>query len=99
MSLRDHALAVLRDRANELRARGVQHASLFGSVARGEDGPESDVDIMVVLNPEIRIDLVDYSGLLLDLKDWLGCDVDLAVRERLKEYVLPSAMRDEVRAF
>ena len=99
MSLRDHVLTILRQRADELRARGVLHASLFGSVARGEETPESDVDIMVVLDPEANIDLIEYSGIALDLEDWVGRKVDVANRDRLKQYVRPNALRDEISAF
>jgi len=46
-SLLDRALAVLRGRSNELRARGFLHVAVFGSVARREDGPQSDIDLVV----------------------------------------------------
>jgi predicted nucleotidyltransferase len=43
---REQVLARLRDHAAELRRRGVPHAALFGSMARGEAGPDSDIDII-----------------------------------------------------
>jgi predicted nucleotidyltransferase len=49
------ALETLRRSEKALRARGVRRAALFGSVARGENGPGSDIDIMVEIDPEARI--------------------------------------------
>jgi len=44
-------------------ARGVTHAAVFGSVARGENRPDSDIDIMIDIDPEAHITLFDYVGL------------------------------------
>lgn len=48
---RDAVIATLRSAEAELRARGVAHAALFGSMARGEQRPDSDIDIMVDIDP------------------------------------------------
>lgn len=50
---RESILRSLSDAEAALRARGVKHAALFGSAARGENGPESDVDILVNLDAEV----------------------------------------------
>ena len=57
------ALATLRHYESALRARGVTHAAVFGSVARGENRPDSDIDIMIDIDPEAHITLFDYVGL------------------------------------
>jgi predicted nucleotidyltransferase len=50
-----------------LRQRGVKHAALFGSVARGDDRPDSDI---IEVDPDARITVFDY----LDLKEYIpGC--------------------------
>ena len=54
-------LATLRAHAEDLRRRGIVHASVFGSVARGEDRPNSDVDIMVELEPDAPLPLPDNA--------------------------------------
>jgi uncharacterized protein len=56
MNKRD-AIEVLRRHRDDLRARGVTHAALFGSVARGESGPGSDLDILIELDPALTFSL------------------------------------------
>lgn len=58
-----------------LRAFGVRHASLFGSYARGDQRPESDIDLLVDLPSGAS--LFDVSRLGLALEDFLGRPVDL----------------------
>lgn len=60
---RDAIIARLRASEAELRARGVLHAALFGSRARGDDRPDSDTDIMIDIDPEAHISVYDYVGL------------------------------------
>ena len=48
---RDEVLRKLKQAEADLRAQGVAHAALFGSVARGEDRPDSDIDIMIEIAP------------------------------------------------
>jgi predicted nucleotidyltransferase len=59
---RDAVIATLRAHEPELRRRGVLHAALFGSVARGEATPASDIDILIQLEPDAPIDLFEYVG-------------------------------------
>jgi predicted nucleotidyltransferase len=54
------SLETLRRSEHALRARGVRRAALFGSVARGENRPGSDIDIMVEIDPEAHITVFDY---------------------------------------
>jgi predicted nucleotidyltransferase len=53
---RDEVIRRLKEREPDLRARGVVHAALFGSVARGEERPDSDIDIMVKIAPDSHMD-------------------------------------------
>ena len=53
---RNEALATLRHRESDLRARGVRRAAVFGSVARGDNRPDSDLDIMVEIDPGVNRD-------------------------------------------
>jgi uncharacterized protein len=93
------ALETLRRSEPDLRGRGVKHAALFGSVARGNHRPDSDIDIMIEIDPDARITVFDY----VDLKEYIAGlfdePVDVVNREGLKPHVRPAAMADAVYAF
>jgi predicted nucleotidyltransferase len=67
------------------RKRKAYNVRIFGSAARGEVGPDSDVDILVDLEPGCN--LFDYSGLKQDLEDLLGRKVDVVAEEGLHELI------------
>jgi predicted nucleotidyltransferase len=92
-------IAKLRENEIALRARGVSHAALFGSRARGDNRPDSDIDIMVEFDPAAHVTVFNYAGLkeyIAGLFDW---PVDVVSREGLKPYVRPAATTEAVYAF
>jgi predicted nucleotidyltransferase len=97
MTRLDGIVATLRAHAGDLRRRGVASASIFGSAARGEDRQDSDVDIMVELEPEIGI--LAYSEIRLHLSDLLGRRVTLVTPGGLRPIARPSVFRDAIRVF
>jgi hypothetical protein len=72
----------------------VRELALFGSAARGEDHPESDLDLLVDFLPQAKIGLLDYAGLSLDLTALMGRKVDLVSKNGLKPFVRASVLRD-----
>jgi len=96
---RDEALRKLKHAEAALRAQGVAHAALFGSVARGEDRSDSDIDVMIEIAPDSRVDLFRYVGIVQFIEELFPVPVDVANREGLKPFVRPSAERDAVYAF
>lgn len=76
------------------RKYGAYNVRVFGSVARGEADEKSDIDLLVDM--EKGRSLFDLGGLLMDLQDLLGCDVDVVtekgLRERIRERVLKEAV-------
>ena len=80
---RDEALTIIRAHEAELRAMGVESVELFGSVARDEAGPESDVDVLVQLSNELRQKpwgpIAEIERMEGQLSDWLGTKVDVAM--------------------
>lgn len=97
---KDVVIATLKAAESVLKAKGVAHAALFGSVARGEQGPESDIDIMVDIAPGVRMDVYGYVGIMNQIKDMLlPATVDVSNRASLKAHVRPSAERDAIYAF
>jgi predicted nucleotidyltransferase len=79
-----HAVATLRRRRAELERAGVQHLAIFGSVARGEDRPDSDVDILVTIAPGAQVGLLELVRMSRQLESWLGRKIDLAEPEGLR---------------
>lgn len=75
-----------------LRAAGVIRASVFGSVARGEAGPASDIDLLVEL-PKGK-SLLDLVALKLELEEILGIKVDLATPRSLSSKLKPYIQKD-----
>jgi hypothetical protein len=75
---RERVLRILRAHAPELRARGVLRLRLFGSMARGAAGPESDIDLVAEIDRSIRFSLIDHVGLEQDLADLLRRAVEIS---------------------
>jgi predicted nucleotidyltransferase len=96
---RDAALAILRANESELRQRGVRHAALFGSVARDEAGPGSDLDVMIDIDRAAVRDVYTYVGLCQFIEELFPVEVDIADRESLKERIRHRAERDAITAF
>jgi predicted nucleotidyltransferase/DNA-binding XRE family transcriptional regulator len=83
----------LRDRLQATAGRhGIRNLRVFGSVAREEDTPESDVDFLVDLDPERT--LLDVIGFQQEAEDILGTGVDVAVPRMMKGRVRARAMRE-----
>lgn len=84
---RDEIIARLRENEASLRQRGVAHAALFGSRARGDQHPESDTDIMIEFDPAARITVFDYAALKCFIANLFDGRVDVVNRDGLKPYV------------
>ncbi len=73
---------------------GARNVRVFGSVVRGEARPDSDVDFLVDMEPGRT--LLDMGGLLMELRDALGQEVDVVtergLKTRIRERVLKEAM-------
>ncbi len=82
-----------------MRARGVSHAALFGSRARGDNRPDSDIDIMVEFDPAASVTLFGYVGLKAYIAELFDGPVDVVNRDGLKPYIRPAALADTVYAF
>jgi len=93
--LREQVLAHRALLASLAAAHGVRTVSLFGSAARGEAGPESDLDVLVELDR--KRSLLDLLGFEHDLEALFGRRVEVFTARTLKPRVLAKARRDLVR--
>ena len=66
---------------------GVTEIGVFGSYVRDEQGPESDVDILIELTDPPRIDLLDLVELEYYLAELLGVKVDIAIKKNLRKRI------------
>ncbi len=73
--------------------RQVREISLFGSAARGQAGPESDVDVLLDFAPEANPTLLDLAAMQLELSDIFGRPVDLLTRRGVESS--PNRIRRE----
>jgi predicted nucleotidyltransferase len=96
---KEEVITTLKSHEPELRHRGVLHAALFGSVARGDNRPDSDIDIMIEVDPEALITVFGYVGLKEYIASLFNEPVDVVDREGLKPYVRPAATTDALYAF
>ena len=94
MNLRE-MVAMRRDEIIKVAAQhGARNGRLFGSVVRGEADERSDVDFLVDM--ESGRSLLDLGGLLMDLKDVLGRDVDVVTEKGLNPRIRDRVLREAV---
>ncbi|MBM4289122.1 MAG: nucleotidyltransferase family protein [Deltaproteobacteria bacterium] len=91
----DRRIKEKREEILRLAARhGVHNLRLFGSAARGEAGPESDVDFLIEAGPE-RTPWFP-GGLIADLEELLGCRVDVVTEKALHWYIRERVLKEAV---
>jgi len=96
---RQDVIDILRRNQDALRARGVLHAALFGSLARGEEHPGSDIDIVIDLAPDLAIDVYQYVGLKNYIEDLFPSPVDVVDRDTIKPLIRDSVIKESIFAF
>lgn len=77
-----------------LKKYGIKEAGVFGSVARGEDRPTSDIDIMIQMGKTLN--LFEYARLQIDLEKSTGKKVDLVSKNHIKPRLKPYIMKDMI---
>jgi predicted nucleotidyltransferase len=97
---RDDALDVLRALRPRLAARGIVHAAIFGSFARGEARASSDIDIVVTPAGGKRLDLIDLGGVQTLLEEGFGgLNVDVVVEPIARPDLAQAVQRERLNAF
>lgn len=95
----EQALITLRKAEMALRAKGVQHAAIFGSTARDEAHAESDVDVLIDFDPSASVTVYDYVAIRNDIASLFDGRVDVVDREGLKPHLRRPVTQDLVYAF
>jgi predicted nucleotidyltransferase len=95
---RQEAVEILSRNKARLTDFHVSAVYLFGSVVRGEAGPESDIDILVEFNQDSRVGLFELVRLRMFLSGILGCNVDMVTRDALHPLLKDEIMEELVRA-
>jgi len=96
---RQSIIATLKQHEAELRRLGVRHAALFGSAARGDAGPDSDIDIAIDLDEDAVPDLFAYAGMKRYIAGLFPGSVDVVDRAALKPEVCNTSIADLMYAF
>lgn len=93
-----HREAIFRERRAEILEIAAEHGArnvrVFGSLVRGEARPDSDLDLLVALEPGRS--LLDLIGLKQDLEDLLGCRVDVITEAALSPYIREQVLKEAV---
>jgi uncharacterized protein len=96
---RDRNVARLREQAPRLRARGISRLSLFGSIARAEAGSESDLDLLIEVDPESRFSLFDVVDRQDDLQVLLGRPPHFALAAKLRPWLRQEILAEAIPIF
>ena len=78
------------------RTKPVDKVWVFGSYSRGEQRPDSDIDILVTITPGAKFSLLDHSCMICDLEDLLSIRVDVVKEGTLLPFAVESAERDKI---
>ena len=96
---RERVIRTLRAHAAALRALGVAQLWLFGSLARGDAGPDSDVDVLISVPPTRKFSLLDLAEVRLALSDLLGREAGVVIREDLRPRFRDTIADDLIEVF
>ena len=78
------------------KSKPIDKVWIFGSFSRGEERPDSDVDILVAITPGAKFSLLDHSAMICDLEDLLQRPVDLVKEGTLLPFAVESANHDKI---
>lgn len=93
---REEILSLLRENRPQLDAFGVKSISLFGSAARNEATPESDIDMLVEFEGKVTFDR--FMDTKFFLEDLFGAKVDLVMQDAIRPQIKPYIIQDLVHA-
>jgi len=96
---RARVVRLLHEEAPRLRALGITHLSLFGSMARGEAGPESDVDLLIETESAAKLGLFDLFDLREELRRRFDRPVSFAFRSQMRPWLQEWIEEDRIEIY
>jgi predicted nucleotidyltransferase len=96
---RDELIATLESCRDAIRAEGATALYIYGSRARGDHRPDSDLDVFVEYDPASRFSLLDLAGIYNVISDQTGLKVSITTRDSLHPKLKPEIERQAVRVF
>jgi predicted nucleotidyltransferase len=96
---RERVLHVLREQTPRLRTRGIRSLSLFGSMARGEAGPTSDIDLLIETDPAAHFGLTEMLDLQEELGELLHRPINVAFASAMRPWLRAWIEEDRIEVF
>jgi predicted nucleotidyltransferase len=96
---RDEIIAKVRETAPALRAEGVTKLAIFGSRARGDALPDSDLDVLIDIDPAAKFSLLNLSGVRLMVEDATGLKTQVTTRRSLDDRMAQRIADDLIEVF
>jgi uncharacterized protein len=96
---RDEVISKLKAAEPAIRALGASALYLYGSHARDEARPDSDVDVFIDKNPDVDFGLREFMGIYFKLQEVLGVEVGYTTRQGIVDFYRPDIERDAIRVF
>lgn len=88
--------SIIESIRNYFMNQPVSKVWLFGSCSRGEETPESDIDLLVAYDTDSEVSLLKHAGMIVDLEDCLNRRVDIVEEGTLLPFAAESANRDKI---
>jgi hypothetical protein len=96
---RDEIIARIKACEDAIRAEGVSHLALFGSRARGDNRPDSDVDVLIDVPSDAPFSLIELSSVGLIVEDVTGLASTVVIQSDLPDHFRKRIEPDVVRVF
>jgi uncharacterized protein len=99
LAKRERVMRLVRQHEPDLRALGVARLWLFGSLARGDAGAKSDIDVLISVPPAWKFSLLDLAEVRAELCELLGRETDVVIREDVQPSLWKTIEEDLIKVF